>query len=146
MSVNPKVLCATIILAAGVSVAHADTVIVNVFNFDFSSNAPGQVILDPTINVGDTVQWVWRSGFHSVTSVAGGLESFNSGNFASPHTFSHTFTQLGNFNYFCNIHGFDAGNGAAGGMSGRITVVPTPGPAAAIALAVAAGMSRRRRR
>ncbi|CAN5545476.1 hypothetical protein BH09PLA1_BH09PLA1_14100 [soil metagenome] len=97
---------------------------VHVFNFDFSTNPSGMPIMDATINVGDTVHWQWDSGFHSVTSVAGSAEVYNSGDLSSPGpTFNHTFTLAGVFTYYCDIHGFDNGNGTAGGMFGTITVI-----------------------
>jgi plastocyanin len=103
------------------------TVTVHIFNFDFSENPQGQPIVDPTIHVGDTVHWVWDQGFHSTTSVAGIAETWNSGNQTGPGpTFDHTFTHVGTFAYFCDIHGQDNGNGTAGGMSGTITVVANP--------------------
>jgi plastocyanin len=61
------------------------------------------------IHVGDTIQWVWDSGFHSTTSgtCAGGCTPdgrWNSGT-GSGMTFSHQFTQAGTFPYFCLVHG-----------------------------------------
>jgi len=99
------------------------TVTVHIFNNDFSANAKGQPIVDPTIDVGDTIHWVWDEGFHSTTSVAGIAEQWDSGTTGTVgHTFDHTFTHVGTFAYYCTIHGFDNGNGTAGGMSGTITV------------------------
>ena len=75
-----------------------------------------------TINVGDTVRWTWAGGsLHSVTSVAGSVESFDSGDLPTG-TFSHAFTHAGTFTYYCDIHGFDFGNGTAGGMFAKIKV------------------------
>jgi plastocyanin len=59
-----------------------------------------------SIALGDTVQWIWDSDFHSVTS---GTAPFSSGDFDSevqtvPFTFSHTFLTAGNFDYFCIVH------------------------------------------
>lgn len=61
-----------------------------------------------TIHVGDTVQWVWVNGFHSTTSgtcsgtcTPDGI--WNSGA-NSGITFTHTFSQAGNFPYFCLVH------------------------------------------
>jgi plastocyanin len=101
------------------------TVTVHVFNFNFSANPQGQPIVDPTIHVGDTIHWVWDNGVHSTTSVAGSIESWDSGIRSAPATFDHTFTHVGTFVYFCQVHGADAGNGTATGMSGTITVLPT---------------------
>ena len=61
-----------------------------------------------TIHVGDTVQWVWVSGFHSTTSgtCAGACTpdgKWDSGA-GSGMTFSHTFSQAGSFPYFCTVH------------------------------------------
>ncbi len=62
-----------------------------------------------TINVGDTVTWVWDSGFHSTTS--GSCSPFcapsnlwDSGAASAPHSFSHTFNDVGSFPYYCNQH------------------------------------------
>jgi hypothetical protein len=76
-----------------------------------------------TIHPGDTVHWVWDSGTHSTTSVAHSAETWDSGVQSTPgSTFDHTFTHTGTFSYYCSIHGFDQGNGTAGGMSGTVTV------------------------
>jgi plastocyanin len=75
-----------------------------------------------TIQPGDTVRWVWDEGIHSTTSVAGSAETWDSGVHTPSFTFDHTFTTLGTFSYYCSVHGFDRGNGTAGGMSGTITV------------------------
>jgi len=99
------------------------TVTVHVFNNDFSANVKGQPIVDPTINVGDTIHWVWDEGLHSTTSVAGIAELWDSGVTSTVgHTFDHTFTKVGTFAYYCTIHGIDNGNGTASFMSGTITV------------------------
>jgi len=81
---------------------------------------------DLTINVGDTVRWVWRSSGHSVVS---GTDGNADNQFCSPSntgcdnpalssngfTFEHTFTQPGTFPYYCSVH-FSLG------MTGTITV------------------------
>jgi len=54
-----------------------------------------------SIAVGDTVEWVWDSSFHSVTAFD---KNFDSGIQNPPFTFSHTFTQAGSFPYFCLVH------------------------------------------
>jgi len=81
---------------------------------------------DLTIQVGDTVRWVWGSSGHSVVSGTNG----NADNqFCSPSntgcdnpplsskgtTYEHTFTQAGTFPYYCSVH-FTLG------MTGTITV------------------------
>jgi trimeric autotransporter adhesin len=99
------------------------TVTVHVFNFDFSINPSGQNVVDPTIDLGDTIHWVWDSGTHTSTSVTGSAETWNSGAMSAGGSFDHTFTHSGTFSYYCMFHGSDNGNGTAGGMSGTVTVV-----------------------
>jgi plastocyanin len=98
---------------------------VDVVNFDFIDPTSGQHI-EPTIHVGDTVHWVWVSGVHSVTSVSGQPDPFNSGDHAPGFTFDHTFASPGTYVYFCDIHGIDNGNGTASGMAAKVFVVPEP--------------------
>jgi plastocyanin len=91
---------------------------VDVINFAFN---PTPVM----IKVGDTVHWVWESDDHSTTSVAGSIESWDSGVVNTGATFDHTFTHPGMYVYYCKIHGQDNGNGTASGMSGSIMVMST---------------------
>lgn len=64
-----------------------------------------------TVRVGDSVRWTWASGPHSTTSGscsgAGCQPSglWDSGTGSNGMTFSRTFTQAGNFPYFCTVHG-----------------------------------------
>jgi plastocyanin len=95
------------------------TVTVHVINFAFNPSAV-------TINVGDTVHWVWDTNNHSSTSVAGIPEKWDSGVQNAGFTFDHTFSNVGTWAYYCKIHGFDNGNGTAGGMSGTVTVNSAP--------------------
>jgi hypothetical protein len=57
--------------------------------------------MEITINVGDTVQWTWITGGHSVTSDDG---LFNTGVLGAGSTFSFTFDQAGDFAYHCIPH------------------------------------------
>ena len=62
-----------------------------------------------TIQVGDTVMWVWNSGFHSTTSgsCSPGCTpngQWDSGVGSAPKSFSHTFTSAGSFPYYCVVH------------------------------------------
>jgi plastocyanin len=120
MRIVAGILAFVIVTGLAALPAWGATVQVQVFDSEFSP--------DPTINVGDTVRWVWNSfTAHNVRSVSGAPEVFDSGHFAGDeHTFEHTFTKVGVVNYYCDLHGFDLGNGTAGGMAGRITVVPEP--------------------
>jgi plastocyanin len=113
------------------------TVHVQVDNFSFSADA--------TIRVGDTVEWDWVNGAHTVTSVAGSAEQYDSG-FLSSGSFSHTFTQAGMFTYFCELHGFDNGDGTASGMAAKVTVTPVPEVGlSGFATVITAGFLTRRR-
>ena len=73
---------------------------------------------DVTINVGDTVEWVWVGSGHSTTSGTPGNPDgmWDSGVHSAPFTFSFTFTTPGTFNYFCTPHG------GCCGMIGSVTV------------------------
>jgi plastocyanin len=64
-----------------------------------------------TVNVGDTVKWTWDDTLpHSVTSTAGGAETFNSGTqTGSNKEFSKVFNTVGVTNYKCNIHAMMTG-------------------------------------
>lgn len=79
-----------------------------------------------TINVGDTIKWVWGSGGHNVVSGTGGTAD---NKFCSPanancataavsangFSYSFTFTTKGSYPYFCKPH-------VNAGMTGTITV------------------------
>jgi plastocyanin len=88
----------------------------------------GAIVFSPaavTINVGDTVHWVWGSNMHSTTSgTCSGVTCtpngmWDSGVHDAPHTFDFTFTGTGTFSYFCSVHG-------PFGMKGTVTVVQPP--------------------
>lgn len=68
-----------------------------------------------TIEEGDVVTWTLADASpHTVSSVAGGAETFTSGTISGQgETFSHTFTVVGATSYQCNIHNM---------MKGVITV------------------------
>ena len=93
--------------------AHAVTHTVNQVGLTFS---PSEI----TIEVGDTVEWIWDAGSHTVTSGTDlndpevGLlfdQALNSGS----TSFSHTFTQVGTQDYFCRPH-------LNFGMTGTVTI------------------------
>ncbi|MDC1465760.1 T9SS type A sorting domain-containing protein [Polaribacter sp.] len=93
----------------------AQTVNTVTIDWGFGSNptASGAADTSRTIEVGDTVKWVWNSDGHNVVSNSG--ESFNSGALENDGaTFSHTFILEGTSDYVCSPHP---------GMFGTITVV-----------------------
>ncbi len=61
---------------------------------------------DVTLQQGDTVRWTWGDGLqHSVTSLPGGAESFDSGLMTGMGTeYSFTFTVVGSTDYQCDVH------------------------------------------
>jgi plastocyanin len=74
-----------------------------------------------TIEVGETVTWVWASGLLHNVQPDDGVTPGRSGNVeAGPKTYSFTFNQIGDFRYYCQSHG--GLNGV--GMSGRVVVQP----------------------
>jgi len=90
------------------------------------------------INVGDSVQWNWAVGSLPHTSQSNtttGAEVWNSG-IKSSGSFSHTFTNAGNWPYYCSIHSSPTGtamNGVvhvASPAPTLVTVNPGAGPTA----------------
>ena len=87
-----------------------------------------------TIDVGDTVRWVWTAGIHTVTSGTGGVDPeagalFDASLTSATPLFEHVFTSAGSVPYFCRPH-------ETFGMTGAITVtgvsaVPPAEPLAA---------------
>ena len=71
-----------------------------------------------TINVGDTIEWVWAKNGHSTTSGTPGHPDgmWDSGVKNTGFIFSRTFVAGGTFNYYCSPHG------SCCGMIGAITV------------------------
>ena len=57
-----------------------------------------------TIKVGDTVEWVWVEGTHTVSSGTGCVadKKIESGQESAPFTFQHTFTEAGTVSYLCD--------------------------------------------
>jgi plastocyanin len=67
-----------------------------------------------TIDVGDTV--TWSAGGGPIHNIRADDNSFSTPG-GSTFTFSHTFTTVGTFGYYCTIHG-----SPGGGMSGTVIV------------------------
>ena len=90
-----------------------------------------------TIAPGDTVQWAWVGVLHTSTSNAtSGSEFWDSG-MQSTGTFTHTFSTVGDWPYYCSIHSTPTGtvmNGVvhvvAAAMPTLTSVNPTSGPPA----------------
>ncbi|HJR51458.1 MAG TPA: plastocyanin/azurin family copper-binding protein [Gemmatimonadales bacterium] len=74
-----------------------------------------------TIQVGQTVEWVWPAGAMDHNVSPDDEEPTSSGSPADgPKTYSFTFNTAGTYAFFCVVHG---GPGGAG-MSGTVTVEP----------------------
>jgi prepilin-type N-terminal cleavage/methylation domain-containing protein len=108
------------------------TVFVDVFDFDFG-DFNTRTGFDPTITVGDTVTWRFQEGFHTTTSDTGQAEQWDSGILFPPETFSHQFTNTGDFTYVCTLH-------TTLGMSGVIHVQPIPEPSTGLLAAAIVGL------
>ena len=102
MKFSPALPLAVALLFLVPSMATAATHTINQSSLTFS---PSTV----SIEVGDTVEWIWSGGSHTVTSGTDlsdpevGLlfdQSLNSGN----PSVSHTFTQAGVQDFFCRPH------------------------------------------
>ena len=65
-----------------------------------------------TISVGDTVRWTNNGGFHDVMADDG---SFSSGGAStSIWVYTHVFNIVGDFRYYCTVHGGPNGVGMSG--------------------------------
>ena len=134
------------VLSACAASDGASTIRFHVFNDYFSLNPPDQpIVSDATINVGDTVEWVWDQGFHSVAPVQGSIVHFDSGDQAPPYTYDYTFNQPGKVTFFCDLHAFDNGDGTViGTMQGTVTILPEPAAMGSLAV-IGLALIRRRR-
>lgn len=131
MSKIPKPILALLLAAAlwPATGAAQTTHIVNQVGSTFSP-------ADITIQVGDTVRWVWSSNFHTVTSGTGAAAANAGALFDEPlnefaPTVQFQFTQAGVVPYFCRPHeGLN--------MKGTVTVeeIGTATPPAAVGLRV----------
>lgn len=64
------------------------------------------------IQAGQAVTWV--NNGEEIHTITADDNTFDSGNFASGKTYSHTFTQPGRYPYYCKLHGAAGGVGMAG--------------------------------
>lgn len=106
-------------LCLGASLAPAATYTIQQQGTTFS---PSEVI----IFAGDTVEWVWNSGSHTVTSGAGAADPDAGTMFDMPLDSSNqkqsfVYTSAGDFPFFCIPH-------ESQGMTGVVHVQPAPLP------------------
>jgi plastocyanin len=76
---------------------------------------------DLTITVGDTIRWENQGGFHNVVADNGSFT--NGAPSSSAWTYAKAFTIVGEYQYYCAIHGSPGGVG----MSGIIRIVGLTG-------------------
>jgi plastocyanin len=88
------------VLAIGVAVASTRDVETGP-NFQLSFRDTYSGTNETVINVGDSVRWVWRSGFHTTTSSDNLWDAEIS---SVQRTFTYTFTQPGVYEYYCIPH------------------------------------------
>lgn len=87
-------IAATIVLMLAGIAAHAQEEKVTIDNFTFT---PPEV----TVKVGDTVTWTNRDDIpHTVVSAG----KFRSKAMDTDNSFSFTFTEAGDYKYFCGLH------------------------------------------
>jgi plastocyanin len=75
-----------------------------------------------SVNVGDTIRWVWTAGDHTTTSatIPDGAQAWDSPLTATSPQFDYVVTVEGTYNYVCTPH-------AAAGMVGSFTATGTLG-------------------
>jgi plastocyanin len=100
------------ILLVGIS-SFATKFSVDVKNFEFT---PADL---PTVRIGDTIHWEWKSGSHTTTStsIPSGAAAWDQPINSTNTGFDYVPAVLGTYNYKCTIH-------AAMGMTGSFTVTP----------------------
>ena len=61
----------------------------------------------PDVKMGDTVTWIWDTAVHAYGGLYGYTEGVRVPGLSSVavHTFTHTFTAMGDFHYQCEVHG-----------------------------------------
>jgi plastocyanin len=138
MSVRRSAWLASVLFAAAaVAVSAASGAHTATTHVAVGGPPPGGFTFEPdsvTINAGDTVQWDWAGGTHTVTSGDPGTcapsAGFDSG-IQSSGTFSHTFPTPGTYTYICELH-------CGTGMTGQV-IVNGPTGAALRALTASVG-------
>jgi plastocyanin len=88
--------------------ALADEYVIELSGMNFVYSGQNNQNIDLTIKPGDSVRWVWVSGFHNVVSGTGGVPDgrFTSGAPTTPpKEFVHTFTTADDYPYYCQVHG-----------------------------------------
>ncbi len=74
--------------------------------------------VNPTVNVGDVIRWVWADGSHTTSSrtIPVGATAWDAPLNSTHTSFDYTITVAGNYSYACSIH-------ESMGMVGSFTAV-----------------------
>ena len=103
------------------------------FNVDVGSNFFNPQNLG-NITAGDTIVWTRSAGFHNVASasIPVGATAFSNAPSSSWTTYSVTFTVVGNYRYFCEVHATATEANTTPQSTtvqvGQFTVVAAPAP------------------
>jgi hypothetical protein len=89
----------TMLLLTALSFGYAQVREVAVGNFFFRDAYTNTS--ETVIDVGMTVRWVWQAGTHTTT---GNLWNSNINSNNCCRQFEHTFTEPGDYNYYCSPH------------------------------------------
>jgi plastocyanin len=93
-SLGRLAIAAAISLLLGAAHAHADDTSVTIDNFTFS---PAEL----TVKVGTTVTWTNHDDIpHTIVSAG----KFRSKTLDTDNSFTFTFTEAGDYKYFCSLH------------------------------------------
>lgn len=123
--------------------ATAETFQVELDGKAFTFGGQSNMDIELTINMGDSIEWIWVSGLHNVVSgfpgEPGEGELFESGDPTDipGTTFLFTFNEAGTFGYHCEVP-------EDLGMVSSVTVLPEP--AGGLLLCCGAALLIRRRR
>ena len=110
----------------GAASAQVAAVTFKVGNFFFDDdNNTGTQVDTAKITVGESVQWQWVTGFHTITNGTGGSDPGAGSLFDQPSdsghlTFTFTFNTAGTFPFFCRFHELN-------NMRGVVVVKPPAG-------------------
>jgi plastocyanin len=125
--VQKYIVCPLVVLIAltfWFSPARAVRHIISVSNYAFSPATLSNV------SVGDTIHWVWVTGFHTTfsnaQSIPANATTWNNPINSSSTSFDYKVTVPGTYVYACGIHG-SITSGVPGGMSGSFTTSGTTG-------------------
>ncbi len=98
--------------ASEANVVLADSFIVNNFYFDENHDAATTQVDTAKIPVGESIEWVWQGGTHTITSGSGSADPnvgklFDTSSNSASTRFTFVFDSAGTFPFFCRFHELD---------------------------------------